>query len=87
MNLTNCVAMNSYSNQANQQSRNGQHNRTVSLPAFSLQAAQQAQQHQQTDSLSGLGTNIASYSRAGAYGLGVTNEASTLHGWAEEEVA
>lgn len=86
MNLTNGIAMNSYNNQANQQSRNNQHSRTVSLPAFSLQAAQQQQQQQQqTENLSGLGANIGSYSHSG-YGLGVSNE-GTLHGWAEEEVA
>ena len=82
MNLTNGMAMNSYSNQASHQSRSSQHNRAVSLPAFSLQAAQQAQQ-QQNNGFNGLGSGLG-YS-AGGYGLGVSNE-GTLPGWAEEEV-
>jgi hypothetical protein len=80
MNLTNGMAnMSSYNNAAH--SRNSQHARTVSLPAFSLQAAQQAQQ--QNNGLSGLGSGIGGF---GGYGLGVSNE-GTLPGWAEEEVA
>ena len=76
MNLTNgMTSMNSYNNST--VSRNSAHSRTVSLPAFSLQAAQQAQQ--QNNTLSGLGG-------FNGYGLGVSNE-GTLPGWAEEEVA
>ncbi|PPJ52001.1 hypothetical protein CBER1_09628 [Cercospora berteroae] len=76
VNITNGMqALNSYSNQASQSSASrSAHNRAVSLPAFSLQAAQQNQSHQ----LSGLG-----YSAEG-YGLGVS---PGLPGWAEEEVA
>ena len=82
MNLTNGMAMNSFNNQASQLSRSSAHNRAVSLPAFSLQAAQQAQQ--QNHGFAGLGSGLG-YS-AGGYGLGVSNEGA-LPGWAEEEVA
>ena len=89
MNLNNgIVGGTPYNHQSSQQARNSQHSRTVSLPAFSLQAAQQAQQQQQqqhTDHLSGLGSNIGSYIRTGGYGLGVSHDIG-LHGWAEEEV-
>lgn len=85
MNLTNGVALNSYSNQ---QAQRAQHSRTVSLPAFSLLQAQHPQhsQHPSTSAFGGLGAGLAGFSNAGAYGLGVSNE-GTLPGWAEEEVA
>lgn len=83
MNVPNGMPMHSYSNSISQQSRNSLHNRTVSLPAFSLQAAQQAQQ--QNNNLAGLGANLGGYSSASGYGLGVSE--GTLPGWAEEEVA
>jgi RNA recognition motif-containing protein len=97
MNLSNGVGMqglNSYSNSAVSQAQRSQHSRAVSLPAFSLQAAQQAQlqaqQQQQNNSaggfngLSGLGGFVSS---AGGYGLGVSSNEGALPGWAEEEVA
>ncbi|KAF2162804.1 hypothetical protein M409DRAFT_57867 [Zasmidium cellare ATCC 36951] len=76
---TNGMPMNSYSNQATQNARGGaSHSRTVSLPAFNLHQAQQAQGQQ--NGLAGLGGFSA-----GGYGLGVSEGA--LPGWAEEEVA
>ncbi|KAK3718157.1 hypothetical protein LTR37_005272 [Vermiconidia calcicola] len=82
MNLSNGMAsMNSYSNA--QQSRNSQHSRAVSLPAFSLQAAQQVQQQQ--NGFGGLGSGLGGFGGSG-YGLGVSND-GPLAGWAEEEVA
>ncbi|KAK5135509.1 hypothetical protein LTR08_005144 [Meristemomyces frigidus] len=83
MNITNGMPMNSYSNQA---ARAGQHSRTVSLPAFSLQQAQQQQAQHQSSALGTLGSGLGAFSSNGGYGLGVSNE-SMLHGWAEEEVA
>ncbi|KAK0255150.1 hypothetical protein LTS16_006118 [Friedmanniomyces endolithicus] len=60
--------------QQQQQQQRASHARTVSLPAFNLQQAQQ-------NGLAGLG---GGYSSAGGYGLGVSD---ALPGWAEEEVA
>lgn len=62
------------------------HSRTVSLPAFSLQAHHP--QQQPTGALSGLGSGIGGFGGAGAFGLGVSSEGSgmPLPGWAEEEV-
>lgn len=83
MNLTNggVQMMNSYNNQ---QVQRGQHSRTVSLPAFSLQQAQQAQiGQQQSSAFNGLGSGLGGF---GGYGLGVSGEGA-LPGWAEEEVA
>ncbi|KAK4624668.1 Negative regulator of differentiation 1 [Fulvia fulva] len=77
VNITNGAPMNSYSNAASQSTQQAQHRRGVSLPAFSLQQAQQAEQ---SGNLAGLG----GYS-PGGYGLGVSE--GTLPGWAEEEVA
>ncbi|RMY66760.1 hypothetical protein D0863_08223 [Hortaea werneckii] len=74
-------AMNSYNNQQAQRS----HNRAVSLPAFNLAQAQQAQAQQQGSSpFGGLGAGLGGF--GSAYGLGVSNEGA-LPGWAEEEVA
>lgn len=75
--------LNSYTNNTLPQNQNlsvrsSAHNRAASLPAFSLQAAQQQQQQ-----LAGLGT------MGSAYGLGVVGSSggeSGLNGWAEEEV-
>ena len=80
MNLTtnnNAMPMNAYANHSSQNAQRAQHNRTVSLPAFSLQQAQQAHQQQ----LMGLGSGMG----GGYHGLGVSEGA--LPGWAEEEVA
>ncbi|KAI7515709.1 hypothetical protein KC331_g13823, partial [Hortaea werneckii] len=61
------------------------HNRAVSLPAFNLAQAQQAQAQQQGSSpFGGLGAGLGGF--GSAYGLGVSNEGA-LPGWAEEEVA
>lgn len=52
------------------------HSRTVSLPAFNLQQAQQQQQHH---AFAGLGAGLG-------YGLGM-GDAGGLPGWAEEDIA
>ncbi|KXT17504.1 hypothetical protein AC579_3188 [Pseudocercospora musae] len=82
VNITNggMQALNSYSNQASQNASRSAHSRAVSLPAFSLQQAQQSQAQQ--SGLYGLGSGL---SPAGGYGLGVSE--GGLPGWAEEEVA
>lgn len=64
-------------------SSRAQHARTVSLPAFSLQQAQQAQN---AAAFVGLGAGLGGYGgAAAAYGLGMSD--GGLPGWAEEEVA
>lgn len=64
--------------------RSSTHSRAVSLPAFSLQAAQQAQQH----GFAGLGSGLGGLGVGGGYGLGVSGDSvGALPGWAEEEVA
>ncbi len=83
MNLTNgSLGMNSFSNSNSaQNARSSAHNRAASLPAFSLQAAQQAQQMQQlTHGFAGLGSGLS------GLGLGMSNGGEGLQGWAEEEV-
>ena len=85
MNLTNGMPTNSYSNQQTLHAPRAQHNRAVSLPAFNLQQAQMAQQHNNA-TLSGLGSGLAGLSISGGYGLGVSGDGG-LPGWAEEEVA
>ncbi|KAK5174621.1 uncharacterized protein LTR77_001702 [Saxophila tyrrhenica] len=64
-----------------QNARSSAHNRAVSLPAFSLQAAQQAQQQQAMQhGFAGLGQGLS------GLGLGMNEGSSGLQGWAEEEV-
>jgi len=92
MNLTNGLGgLSLYPSSSAQQQQSlllqpkSQHSRAASLPAFSLQQAQQAAQQQQQGPLAGLGAGLGGFG-AGGYGLGVSSE-GTLPGWAEEEVA
>jgi hypothetical protein len=83
--------MNSLGNAHLQNARNSAHNRAVSLPAFSLAAAQQAQsqqqQHGSAGGFGGLGSGLGGFGAVGGgYGLGVSGDGG-LPGWAEEEVA
>ncbi|KAF2721751.1 hypothetical protein K431DRAFT_294103 [Polychaeton citri CBS 116435] len=82
MNVTNGIPMNSYSNQMQNSSVRNSHNRTVSLPAFNLQQAQ----NQQQQGFAGLGSGLGGY--GGGFGLGVSGDGGpALPGWVEEEVA
>jgi RNA recognition motif-containing protein len=82
-NLSNgSLGMGSFSNSNSaQNARASAHNRAASLPAFSLQAAQQAQQMQSlTHGFAGLGGGLS------GLGLGMNEGSGGLNGWAEEEV-
>lgn len=82
VNISNGTPMDSFQIQANQQAARSQHNRAVSLPAFSQ--GPPFNQGQQQNGFGGLGSGLGGFSNSG-YGLAIQGEGG-LQGWAEEEV-